>query len=171
MELRDYLVQEAGKPDNGFALYLRVNLFWQYSFDELNELFRQIVKPKQMKHIVPEFPDFSTKPKLPRKDELDRYLYEYILHHEKGLKIEKIIEKVASSKKYKMASWKGKGRDSYVRRTVSNDLEKAKRIIEYTAYNIFPGHYDDTQEKKTGKKSATSKLIERYENSPSANVS
>lgn len=155
-ELRDILLHHMEKGSyGGWCLYLQISLSPYHSFSEVETLFKQIVKPRMLRFETPRFPDFSTRPKLPKKNELDRYLFEYTLRHPKRgkeLPVKAIIEKVASSSKYGLKSWIGKGNDATTQRIVYEDIKKAERIISHTLYDFFPGQYDLTQKKRREKK-------------------
>lgn len=139
-ELRDNLVRHMERGGYGAAcLYLQISLAPMYPFPEVEKCFKEIVKPKMMKDSVLRFPEFSTKPRFPKKEELERYLLEYDLRTQ-GLKIRDIIEKV----------WPDR-QGEYTQRMVYEDLAKAKRIISNTLYNIFPGEYDYTRRKRKAK--------------------
>ena len=154
-ELRENLVRLLERGYNGKFIYLQIDLRPGCSYSEVEKRFKKIVEPRMKKLLIKQFPNFSQEPpSVLKKDELDRYLFEYELHYPKqgkGLKVDEIIQKVASEKQYGKAHWTGKENEKGIHDVVNQDLKKAKRIISNTLSNVFPGQYDYTKNRRKAK--------------------
>lgn len=153
-ELRENLVRLLERGYNGKFIYLQIDLRPGCLYSEVEKLFKKIVEPRMKNLLNKQFPNFSTEPSLPKKVELNRYLFEYELHYPKqgkGLTVREIIQKVASDKQYGKVQWAKKEKEKGIQDVVNQDLRKAKRIISNTLRNIFPGEYEDTQNRRKAK--------------------